>query len=215
MMRMIRRDVKAIDDAPATDSDLVTITPLVPAPAGELILGAVRAAVVDQTGVALAGVRVTLYHEHGNEPVATTLTDDAGHALFVVPPARYRLRPIAAGLKPSRFETKHGHRVIVMEVDSPPEVVELVSGGKTLSFRMDDSIDPEYYPPSQARAWLKFSYCVDVESMFRGASANVSDSSLGLPPWPFPSRPSREHRDWVGFGDEHPQEGSARRLEWR
>jgi hypothetical protein len=170
VMSVMPSELFSLDPAAAVGT--VTISPLVPAPAGGHVLGALRAAVVDEAGGPLAGVRVTMYGESASAPVATTLTDTAGHCLLVAPPGRYRLRPTAPGLKPARLDTERARPLLVMAVETRPETIQIADGGKVLSFRLDDSIDPEYYPPPAAKAWLKFRYCLDVDRMFRRASVN-------------------------------------------
>jgi hypothetical protein len=196
-MSVAPHDPQPLGEAPAGAVGRITVAPLVPAPAGTVAVGAVRAAVVDETGTALAGVRVNLYGE-GGALAATTLTDAAGHFLFVVPPGQYRLRPLASGLLPLRFETERERPRVVMGIDAQSENVQIVDGPHVLTFRVNDSIDPEYYPPPQVKAWLQQSYCLDVDRMFRRAS-------VGRHAGPAPLRNRGIPRSFGG--DEDPQAG--------
>jgi hypothetical protein len=143
-------------------------------------LGVVRASVADETGAALSGVRVSAYEEGPRVLAATSLTDAAGHSLLVLPPGRFRLHAAAPGLVPVRYQGGRRATEIVMTVDTQVETVRITEGPAVLHFRLDDSIDPEYYPPPQAKAWLKVQYCLDVDRMFR--RANVTRHLPGPPP---------------------------------
>jgi hypothetical protein len=143
-------------------------------------LGVVRASVADETGTALSGVRVSAYEEGTRVLATTTVTDGAGHALLVLPPGRFRLHAAAPGLVPLRYQGGRRATDIVMTVDTEVETVRITDGPAVLHFRLDDSVDPEYYPPPQAKAWLKAQYCLDVDRMFR--RANVTRRLPGPPP---------------------------------
>jgi hypothetical protein len=133
-------------------------------------LGVLRASVADETGVALTGVRVSAYEDGTRVLATTTLTDPAGHAVLVLPPGRFRLHAAAPGLVPLRYQGGKRSTEIVMTVDTQVETVRITEGVNVLHFRLDDSVDPEFYPPPQARAWLKAQYCLDVDRMFRRAN---------------------------------------------
>jgi hypothetical protein len=114
----------------------------------------------------------------------------------VLPAGRFQLHALAAGLKPLRYEAGKQRPTIVMAIDAQVESIKITEGPHVLSFRLDESVDPEYYPPPQARAWLKQQYCLDVDHMFRRASVNRR-----LPgPAPVRMRGPRSP-----FGDDRPQ----------
>lgn len=151
-----------------------------PEPVLAIPLGVLRASVADETGAALSGVRVSAYEEGTRVLATTTLTDGAGHAVLVLPPGRFRLHAVAPGLVPLRYQGGRRATDIVMTVDTEVETVRITDGPAVLHFRLDDSVDPEYYPPPQAKAWLKAQYCLDVDRMFR--RANVTRRLPGPPP---------------------------------
>ncbi len=150
----------------------VSVSPEPPRPQMKLPLGMLRGSVRDETGAALAGVRVSVYSDTTSTLVATTLSDATGHFMLATPPGHYKLQSFAPGLKPERYEVgPRGDSVIAMSIDVKPETIQIVDGEKVLSFRLEDSIDPVYYPPPQAKAWLKFRFCLDVDQMLRRASS--------------------------------------------
>ena len=155
---------------PAAAGSLVQVAPARLADGMTDLLGIARAAIVDEAGGALAGVRVGAYSPDGHTLTATGQTDGAGHVLLVLPPGAYQLRPFAPGLKPVRLDRdrgrptiRHGHRRPGRDARDRrgPEPAQLPPG------RLDD---PEYMPPPQVKAWLKTQYCLDVDQMFRRAS---------------------------------------------
>jgi hypothetical protein len=192
VMGLMPTELMSLDPGAAASLGLMTMRSVTPLPGENLLLGSLRGAIVDETGAVLTGVRVTVYGENGGPPLATTASDRAGHFLFVLPPGRYRLRPQASGLKPLRFDTDRERPQIVMTIDPQPSDIQIVDGKHVLSFRLGDSIDPEYYPPPAAKAWLKFSYCLDVDRMLRRGSAMRTN------PGPRPVRAARGLRDFGG-----------------
>jgi hypothetical protein len=54
--------------------------------------------------------------------------------------------------------------MLVMGIDAAPQEVTFAERGHVLRFRLDDSVDPEYYPPPQVRLWLCVSYGIRVSS---------------------------------------------------
>jgi hypothetical protein len=191
-MGLMPTELMSLDATTAASQGLMTVSSAMPLPGQDLLLGLLRGAIVDETGTSLSGVRLTIYPENGGTPLATTASDPAGHFTFVLPPGRYRLRPLAAGLKPLRFDTDRERPQIVMTIDPQPAEIRLVDGKHVLTFRIEDSIDPEYYPPPAAKAWLKFSYCLDVDRMLRRGSAMRTN------PGPRPVRAARGLRDFGG-----------------
>jgi hypothetical protein len=192
VMGLMPTELMSLEPLAAANLGLVAVGPVAPLPGQDLLLGGLRGAIVDETGSALAGVRVTVYPENGGTALASTASDRAGHFLVVLPPGRYRLRPLAAGLKPLRFETDRPRPTIIMTIDPQPADIQVVDGKHVLTFRLADSIDPEYYPPPAAKAWLKFSYCLDVDRMLRRGSAMHTNAG------PRPVRAARGLRDFGG-----------------
>jgi hypothetical protein len=195
IMRVVPQGVQVLDPA-VKDIGEVRVTA-----EGELAIGAARVAVVDETGSGLSGVRVSAYEEGTRVLAATSETDPRGHALLVLAPGRYRLHAVAAGLKPARYEAGRQRPTIVMAIDAQVESIKITEGPHVISFRLDDSVDPEYYPPPQAKAWLKQQYCLDVDKMFRRASVN---RRLPGPP------PVRMRGPRSPFGDDDRMQGSPR-----
>jgi hypothetical protein len=116
----------------------------------------VRGRVIDEVGAALAGVRVEAVRAAG--PIAAVaVSGPDGRFALVLPGGAFTLRPYAPGLKTAKVGRDREDVVVVMAVAVEPQTVQ-VYAGHVLKFRLEDSIDPEYAPPPQVRAWLAYSY---------------------------------------------------------
>jgi hypothetical protein len=143
--------------------DLVA-APLPPGPSGDhevtrlVSPGAevFRGRVVDETGHPLPGVRLEAVRGTGTV-ASTTFSFDGGRFALVVPGGDYGLRASAPGLYAVSAEEREGLLTVVMAVAGAVETIS-VTAGHTLTFRLSDSIDPEYTPPAPVRAWLSFAY---------------------------------------------------------
>jgi hypothetical protein len=126
-------------------------------------VGVLQGAVFDQTGAPLPGVRVTAIDQRGGIAVAVTITGADGRFALFVPTGAYVVVASSPGLE---VATKHvdaaGKVRFVLAVKTAPETI-VVSGRSVLSFKMSDSIWPEYVPPPEAAAWLRFAYGIEGE----------------------------------------------------
>lgn len=120
----------------------------------------VRGRVVDELGVGLGGVRIDAVRSDG-AVASSAITGVAGDFAVATPGGRYRLRATAPGLAPARWEPDSGGKrlTVVMAISADVQRLE-ITDGQVLSFRLDDSVDPEYYPPAKVLAWLRYAYGV-------------------------------------------------------
>jgi hypothetical protein len=118
----------------------------------------VRGKVIDQVGDGLAGVRIQA-ERAGGQAVSTTFSGAGGAFAIAVPGGVSHLRVLAPGLRMLESSQLRGRVVVVMTVDAEPQQLS-VNAGRMLTFRISDSIDPEYTPPAPVRAWLQFTYGV-------------------------------------------------------
>jgi hypothetical protein len=112
--------------------------------------------VVDEAQGGLGGVRVEAVRSSG--VVASTAFSRAdGRFALVVPGGEYGLSASAPGLSAVRSEQRLELLVVVMGIASDSQTIR-VTEGHTLSFRLGDSLDPEYTPPAPVRTWLLYAY---------------------------------------------------------
>jgi hypothetical protein len=116
----------------------------------------IRGRVLDETGQGLPGVRLEAVRDSGTV-ASTAFSLDGGRFALVVPGGEYGLRASAPGLYAVSGEQRDGLLSVVMAVTGTVETIS-VTAGHTLTFRLSDSIDPEYTPPAPVRAWLSFAY---------------------------------------------------------
>jgi hypothetical protein len=117
-----------------------------------------RGRVVDEAGGGLPGSRLEAVRS-GDEAatVATTASDRDGRFALGLPGGDYQLRVLAPGFRPARLSRSNGDLILVMAIAAEPQRID-IGQGHTLSFRIADSIDPEYTPPAAVRAWLLWAY---------------------------------------------------------
>jgi hypothetical protein len=177
------RSGKAVLTALAADRGLDAPAFSAAGPGLQAPAGVLRGTVRDDVDAPLAGVRVAAYEDEASMPLGTIKTDQGGRFEIVLPPGRYRVVPLAPGLKPSRYQRpRPGQVQITLTVDTSPETIEIkVSADKTLRFRMEDSIWPEYWPPPQVKAYLRHSRGLDLDQMIDSTSMQPLDQ--GPPPY--------------------------------
>jgi hypothetical protein len=116
----------------------------------------VRGQTLDETGAGLAGVRLEVVRRSGI--VSSAIVSGAGGAFALFLPAGDSwVRASAPGLKPTQITRQDGRLTIVMAVAVDVQNVT-IGGGRVLTFRPADSIDPEYSPPAKVRSYLAFAY---------------------------------------------------------
>jgi len=175
------RSGQALAAARAADPDVDTLDPPPPAPRMTVPVRVLQGTIREDTGGPLAAARVAAFEEHGGQPLGTITADRQGRFAFVLPPGRYRVVPLAPGMRPLRFQRVGQARVrVTMTLDASPDLVEIVVGAEVLTFRMDDSIWPEYVPPPSVKAFLRTRYCSDVNAMFN--SVSMQPVHVGPPP---------------------------------
>jgi hypothetical protein len=128
----------------------------------------VRGKVVDEAGNVLAGVRVEALRD-GHMVAAAAVTDARGQFALGLTGGRFRLRALAPGLKLAKGVVRGDVVEIAMAIDAVAEQISVVQG-HVLKFRLDQSVDPEIFPPAPVRAWLCWSYGVVVQSRTPTAS---------------------------------------------
>jgi hypothetical protein len=117
-----------------------------------------RGRVVDEAGGGLPASRLEAVR-NGDDPatVAATSSDGQGRFALGLPGGDYQLRVLAPGFRPTRFSRHGGQLILVMTIAAEAQRID-IGQGHTLSFRLEDSIDPEYTPPAPVRAWLLWAY---------------------------------------------------------
>jgi hypothetical protein len=116
----------------------------------------VRGRVIDETGAALAGVRLEAVRTAG-AIAAVALAGQDGRFALVLPGGSFALRAVAPGLKTMKVGKEQEQVVVMMTIAVEPQTVQIYAG-HVLKFRLEDSIDPEYAPPPTVRAWLAYTY---------------------------------------------------------
>jgi hypothetical protein len=148
-----RFDLIAASWPPAGPSDGVDRhVPRIELPRVSIVRGRVR----DETGAALAGVRIDAVRPLGT-PVTTAFSREDGQFAIIVPGGALAFRASAPGLLPVRSVWRAGRLELEMSVAAQTDTVTITTG-RTLTFRPADSIDPEYTPPAPVRAFLLFTY---------------------------------------------------------
>jgi hypothetical protein len=135
----------------------------------------IRGRVIDEGGQGLAGVRVDavraveiVSRPEGpraiGRPIATAISGSGGIFTVVIPAGDTQIQARAPGLAVvgSAVQRENGRvradrPVLVMGVVAEAQDV-IVTNGRVLRVRLQDSIDPEYTPPAALRAWLLFAY---------------------------------------------------------
>jgi hypothetical protein len=115
-----------------------------------------RGRVLDEGGAGLGGVRIEGLRPSG-AIAATALSDAGGRFAFAVPGGVFRLRVAAPGLRAVQIVREDRRLEVVMAIAAEAQRIDLVTG-RVLTFRIEDSVDPEYFPPAPVRAWLLFAY---------------------------------------------------------
>jgi hypothetical protein len=144
-----------------------------------LLSGCVR----DETGVALPGVSVVTRSEPRGA-VLVQITNAQGCYEVALGGGRARIAAASPALKVKSATTKVGPgsavRVdFVMEIDAAPQSVA-VGSGHTLTFAMNESSWPEYFPPPKVQAWLAFSYGIP-RSFYHTCPSMAHTDSNGAP----------------------------------
>jgi hypothetical protein len=117
-----------------------------------------RGRIADETGAPLAEVAVEATLPDGKVAGRAFSAADGAYVLPLMA-GRYGLTARAVGLKVGRA-TRLGRRIdMVMSVAGEPQTVRIFQR-HVLTFRIGDSIDPEYTPPSVVKAWLSYAYNV-------------------------------------------------------
>ena len=136
----------------------------------------IRGRVVDESGQGLAGVRVEGIRPTGTA-AAVAISGPNGVFALAVPGGETRLDAYAPGLKLVRSSVPSGAAgrgagrsrvLLVMGVAADIQNI-VVTEGRVLRVRPQDSIDPEYSPPAPVKAWLLFAYgiCAQTRPMTR------------------------------------------------
>jgi hypothetical protein len=136
----------------------------------------IRGRVVDETGQGLAGIRVEGIRPTGTA-AAVAISGPNGVFALAVPGGETRLDAYAPGLKlvrssvPTAAAGRGAGRarvVLVMGVAADIQNI-VVTAGRVLRVRPQDSIDPEYSPPAPVKAWLLYAYgiCAQTKPMTR------------------------------------------------
>jgi hypothetical protein len=114
--------------------------------------------VTDETGVPLQGVRLLAMQDSTSRLVAATQTDRQGRFTLVTLAGMTRIYVYAPGLALKEGKVKGRNRVdLVLSIDV--EIASLtLRTGRTLSFKMSDSIYPEMLPPAKVAAVMSFDY---------------------------------------------------------
>lgn len=115
--------------------------------------------VIDQTGAALAGVRVTAVARESRRIVGETYTGRGGEFSLGLPAGQLEVCALSQGLRMTGVTARPPNSIdFVMSVNTPTETVRIVSGNEIITFRMDESSDPEYVPPPKIDALLRARY---------------------------------------------------------
>jgi hypothetical protein len=135
----------------------------------------VRGHVLDESGNGLAGVRVDAVRalDWSQRPegmratglrIATAITGAGGVFVLAIPGGDTQLQASAPGLQLVRSAVRRDkgvaradRPVLVMGINAAVQDV-IVTDGRVLRVRLQDSIDPEFSPPAAVRAWLLFAY---------------------------------------------------------
>jgi hypothetical protein len=116
----------------------------------------VRGRALDEAGVGLAGVRLEVVRRSGIVSSAI-LSGAGGEFAIFLPGGESWVRASAPGLKVVSSSRQDGRLTIVLGVAVEIQNVT-IGGGRVLTFRPADSIDPEYSPPAKVRSYLAFAY---------------------------------------------------------
>ena len=114
-----------------------------------------RGRTVDETGVGLEGSQIQAVRGEG-PPVTSAISGKDGRFAMGLPGGTYVIRVYAPGFRTSKLARQNGEVVLVMAIAAEPQRVDIA--GNSLTFRLQDSIDPEYTPPAKVRAWLQIAY---------------------------------------------------------
>jgi hypothetical protein len=154
-----------------TRSVLTMVKPLV-ASAGEVqtswasSVGKVVGTVFDETGVAIAGVRILAVDERKQALVSVAASDAQGRYELVTYAGPNRLFVYAPGLLLNRSRRPAPGTIdFILTVDARVEGITIRSG-RVLSFRMEDSMMPEVYPPAVVATTLQQDYGIDFKNCF-------------------------------------------------
>jgi hypothetical protein len=115
----------------------------------------VRGRVVDESGAALPGVRLDVLRRTGSV-ASSILAGRGGEFALFLPGGESWVHPSAPGLRLVRTARNGANLILVMGISA--ELQSVTIGGRTLTFRPQESIDPEYTPPAAVRALLAFAY---------------------------------------------------------
>lgn len=149
--------------------------------------GVLRVKIVDESGKPLAGVLVEAIRPSGST-ARTARSNRDGTIEMALLGGAVRVRPYAPGLKLVKVKRQPDAIELTMGIDAAGDEVRIVEKGHVLRFRMDDSVDPEYIPPPQVAAWLKFAYCIDYNRKLQAMASScmsgwrpIPDTGYGVP----------------------------------
>ena len=137
-----------------------------PGAPGGASVGLLTGTVQDETGVGLGGVRILAVDGTQMALVSVAQTDAAGKYRLLTLARPTRLIVYAPGLVLDRVRRPGAGRVdFVLAIDAVVENITLRSG-RVLSFRIEDSMMPEAYPPKAVAGALQQDYGIDFDTCF-------------------------------------------------
>jgi hypothetical protein len=164
LVRTARRTVMA--NVTPLDSGGTVAPSDAPRAPGDAAVGLLSGTVQDETGVGLAGVRILAVDAVETALVSVAQTDAAGKYRLLTLARPTRLIVYAPGLLLDRVRRPGAGKVdFVLAIDAVVENIVLRSG-RTLSFRIEDSMMPEAYPPRAVAGALLQDYGIDFNTCF-------------------------------------------------
>lgn len=132
---------------------------------GRAAIGTIAGTVVDESGVATAGVRILSVDVATEALASVALTDARGRYVLTSVAGPNQLVVYAPGLKVSGAKLARAGQVdITLAVDTAVERIT-VHEGNVLRFRMSESVWPPYVPPPAVMAFLAARYKIDPQHL--------------------------------------------------
>lgn len=127
-----------------------------------MAIASVTGAVTDETGAPIGGIRLLAVQPGSERMVAVTESDRQGRYTLVALAGPLRVYVHAPGLKLQEGKVAApGQLDLTLAVDTDLDRLTLRTG-RTIAFRMDESIYPEMLPPPKIAAALSFDYGISL-----------------------------------------------------